>query len=857
MKEVDGLVHPEIKESGVESHSVVYKFGGTSLKDATAIRQVAQIIQASLEPTLVVVSAMGGLTDLMLKAAKQAAVGELSEMGEAIAIFKKRQIDAIDLLVSPHTATELRKQVDHSAQELFSLCESIGILRELTDRTLAKVLSRGERLMAKLLVEVLKAEKLNAVHIDATELLKVVPSGIGMMPDMAACEVALKNLAEPLLAAGKVVVVPGFIAEGRDNQLVLLGRGGSDFSAAILAAGLHAKRLVLFKEVDGILTADPRHVDEARIVRHLHYREAAELAYYGAKILHPGTIIPLIERSVPLEIRNTFSPQKEGTLISGAVQSDSSPVKALTAIPDQAVIAIEGNGMMGVPGIAGRTFSCLARGEVSVSMISQASSESSICFVVPGEQAVMVKSLLEQEFKFEIAHRIIDDVKVKAQKAIIAMVGLGMSGKRGTASRAFSAMAREGINLDAIAQGSSELNISVVIENHHMGRALRSLHREFRLEKKHALPDLLGEKVSIAILGFGQIGQTLAQQISHQREYFQNQLNSEVHIVSLSDSSGSTTSRDGFTGEEIDGFVGLKSQKKKLVDGGSRKSLSHLASNLREQLWSLPFAKGIFVDCTAEDTAPLVLEAIKSGMHVVLANKRPLAVPYEEYQDIFDSVKSRGLSLRYEATVGAGLPVLDTIAKLENAGDVVQSVFGCLSGTLGYLLTQVEDGMLFSQAVKKAYELGYTEPDPRDDLSGMDVARKALILARTLGMRIELTDIELEPLYLPELDHNEPNVFLNNLEKMDDKINQMVAKAHAENKVLRYVARLAPMDVSVKIEAIAKDSPLGRLRGTDNQITLVTKRYQENPLIVTGPGAGADVTAAGVLNDIVAITTAQ
>ena len=835
----------------------VFKFGGSSLKDAAAISQVTSIINKEETPVIVIVSAMGGITDLLITTAKKAASGDLSAVDDAAKAFRDRHIDAMwELLKDNDESRDLYATIEKATTEFRSICESVGILREITDRTIAKTVARGERTMAKLVSLALKHQGTKAVYLDATDVIKVTPSPVGVLPITEKCDQAANTQIKPLVEQGNVVVIPGFLAEGPDKELVTLGRGGSDYSAAIIASSLKASWLRLYKEVDGILTADPRYVADARIVRELHYREAAELAYYGAKVLHPCTIIPLTERQVPLVIKNTFAPEKEGTRISGEVNSEGASVKALTAIPDQAVVAVEGKGMMGVPGIAGRTFSALARGDISVTMISQASSESSICFVVPGHQAQLVKDMLTHEFRFELTHHMIDGVKIKAQKTIVALVGLGMSGKRGTAARSFNVLAKEGINIDAIAQGSSELNISLVIDGHQIKRALKALHREFRLEKSHALPELMGQKVSLAIFGFGQIGTTLAEQISTQKDYFEQTIKSECQIISLTDSAGSLTEKEGFSPADIKNLIEAKRGGTK-IGKNNNSDLPQVAEDLRSQLWSLPFAKGIFVDTTAEETAPILKEALSAGMNIVLANKKPLAVKFEDYQEMLDIAKQRGLHFRYEATVGAGLPVLDTLAKLESAGDEVISVLGCFSGTLGYLMTQMEDGAQFSEAVDTAFRKGYTEPDPREDLSGMDVARKALILARTLGKKVEIRDIELEPLFPERLSHDDPSTFIANLKQLDEEYMERIARANREGKVLRYVARMCQNDVSVKIEAISKDSPLGRLRGTDNQITVRTRRYDSNPLIVTGPGAGADVTAAGVLNDIMAIAAAQ
>ncbi len=836
----------------------VFKFGGSSLASASAITQVAAIVRKEAGPLVLVVSAMHGITDLLLRAMKDAVENNRQSTDEGAQIFRTKHLAAIEaLLPDGPDLPALRQSVLRDADDFAAIGASIETLRELTERTIARGLARGERTMAALMTAVLRKAGLPAVLLDATEVIKVEPSPLGMYPQWQACDEASAQRLTPVLGQGKLVVIPGFIAAGPMGELVLLGRGGSDFSAAILAASLQARELVLFKEVDGLMTADPRHVEEARVVSEMHYREAAELAYYGAKILHPCTIIPLADRNIPLSICNTFFPERPGSRISSDAPKSGSPVKALTAIQDQAVIAVEGKGMMGVPGVAGRTFSALARLEISVAMISQASSESSICFVVPGSSAHQVKTALEREFKFELASHLIDHIKLTAQKAIIAIVGLGMSGARGTAARAFQALAQEGINIDAIAQGSSELNISVVLDSHLVGPGLKALHREFRLEKSHALPDMMGKKVSLALVGFGQIGTVLAEKILHQKVVIENQTHSEISIVNVTDSQGTLTDKLGLKEDDIRAAISKKRLNRKNGDTKARKSLAEISTLLRGELWNLPFSKSIFVDCTADETAPLILEALDAGMHVVLANKKPLAVDFSSYQAMFDRARRKRLHIRYESTVGAGLPVLDTLNKLASSGDLVHTILGCFSGTLGFLVTELEGGLKFSQAVRKAFELGYTEPDPREDLSGMDVARKALILSRTIGMRLDMADIDLEPLFPQHLSSDDPEEFLRNLTELDDLIHARVEEAAASGQVLRYVARLMPESVSVRLEAVPRQSVLGQLKGTDNLVTIRSKFYDKNPLVVTGPGAGADVTAAGVLNDIVAIAQAQ
>ncbi|MBI1851368.1 MAG: ACT domain-containing protein [Planctomycetes bacterium] len=568
-------------------------------------------------------------------------------------------------------------------------------------------------------------------------------------------------------------------------------------------------------------------------------------------------MIPLLDRAIPLRVRNTFDATQPGTRIAADVKAGSYPVKALTAVPHQALISIEGGGMMGVPGIAGRTFGALAAAGHSVAMISQSSSEASICFVLPEAEAARAVQVLSDAFEFELRHRLIDVVRAERDMALVAVVGLGMRGTPGIASRTFGALARESINVVAIAQGSSELNITVAIHGKDVPRALTALHREYQLDRRSALATPRGREAALTLLGFGQIGRALARQLVSQSRWFRSDLGLELRCVAVADRSGVKVDEKGFAGRTLVALADRKERTGRLLSRRRTLDLDAIAGEMRERLWPLPSNRPVLVDLTAEETLPLLLEALDRGSHVVLANKKPLAVPQRDFDALFEVARRRGLSVRYEATVGAGLPVLDTLAKLREAGDQVLSVSGCLSGTIGYILTEVEAGVAFSRAVREAHTLGYTEPDPRDDLSGMDVARKALILARTLGRRLDLDDVHVEALFPKRLSHADPERFMMNLEKLDAEFAGRVETAKRAKKVLRYVARIRGNAIRVGLEAVPETTPIGRLRGTDNQIVFQTQRYRVHPLVVTGPGAGVEVTAAGVLNDLVAIATGE
>lgn len=822
----------------------VVKFGGTSVQDAKAIKQVTHIVQNLQGPLVVVLSAMAGVTDLLLNAAQKAVKGD--DFSSLIADFGDRHIKAVETLIQePTTRKDLLKEIETSTKELEAICQSLVTLQELTKKISDKTVARGERLLAKIVTATIREQGLSATFVDATEFIVVKPLFGTLFPDLDGTARLVGQKIVPHLQSGQIVVIPGFIGSGPEKELITLGRGGSDLSATVVAHCLKAESVSLYKEVDGLLTADPRHVPEARIVPELHYREAAELAYYGAKVLHPRTIIPLLTHKIPLTVRSTFQLDNPGTLIAGDIKPGLFPVKAITAAMGQSMVSIEGSGMMGVPGIAARTFQALAQKGLSVSMISQASSEASICFVVPDAEASYACEALKEAFQLEIKANIIDNISFTSGHAVLAVVGLGMSGTPGMASRTFGALARAEVNIAAIAQGSSELNISMVIPEAKVKAGVMALHREFRLEKLRSLPPQQEDDIRYVIHGIGQIGRTLLKQLETQRPYLKDKMHLGLTCIGLADRSGLMLEETGIPPHKVEEILAMKERGAKI--GGNATA---------ERLWQLSLKKGIFVDTSAIDSTPLIQAALKAGWHVALANKKPLAAPQKVYDELFATAREQGVYLRYEATVGAGLPILDTLGKLEEAGDDVKTILGCFSGTLGYLMTSLSDGVAFSEAVRRAHALGYTEPDPREDLSGMDVARKALILARTLGMRLDLSDIRVEPLFDVSLSHDDPTVFLDNLKQLDKHWAGKIAAAKDRHEEIRYVARITRDKVIVGLEAVSQSSPLGRLRGTDNQVTITTNRYAQNPLIVSGPGAGAEVTAAGVLNDILAIATA-
>ncbi len=837
----------------------VLKFGGASVGSVEALRLALARIREAATPTtrlVVVVSAMNGITDLLLETSRAARLGIAKEVRESVEIFRQRHSEIISQVIARRSVrTELESVLQASVLELEAICESVRVLRELTPRTLDGIASRGERLLARIITAFLETSGLPATYVDATEIIYTERILDDLWPNFLQSSRAARRQILPLLKPGRLVVVPGFIGTGPEGELVTLGRGGSDFSASILAKCLGARSVTLYKDVDGLMTANPQAVPDARVLPELHYREAAELAYYGAKILHPRTMAPLVDGNIPLYLRNSFNPSFSGTRVAGDVVAGGYPVKALTAIDAQALISVEGNGMMGVPGIAGRTFGALAQANCQVSMISQASSEASVCFVVAQEHADEAVRTLKQAFAGELANRLIDAIKVERPVSLIAVVGLGMAGQPGIAARVARPFAEENINIRAIAQGSSELNITLAVNQKDASRALGALHREFQLHKLRPLPDTNGRGAGIVLWGLGQIGRALSRQLLQQETYFRHDLGLQVNVVAVCDRSGAISNENGLERSRLEQLIDHKASGKSLCQFApkSKGKTSSSEEDRLAHLWSLPLHNPVFVDCSASDNVDLIRTALEHGLHVVLANKKPLAAPQEQFDALLTTARSFGLQLRYEATVGAGLPVLDTLKKLHEAGDRVHSVLGALSGTLGYLMAQLEEGTPFSDAVRMAHSLGYTEPDPKDDLSGMDVGRKALILARTIGLRLELADITIEPLYPESFAKLSAEEFLQRLPELNSGFAERVQEAHKKKQVLRYIAQISPECVRVGLESVPEGSPMGRLKGLDNQIVLFTDRYKQNPLVVTGPGAGAEVTAAGVLNDILAV----
>ena len=823
----------------------VHKFGGASLADAAAIGQAVAIVRSHRpEPAVVVVSAMAGATDALFAVASHAVRGEEDRVAGLIAALRAQYARAARAVVpAGHARSALLAYVTGEFDELAALASGLRLLRDLTPRTSDFIVARGERLSARLVAAALVARGVRARYVDATAIVRTDAHYGHASPDYDRTDRAARRVLRPLLARRITPVVPGFLGASPGDDLTTLGRGGSDLTATLLARALGASRVSLWKDVPGLLTADPRIVPDARVIPALHSREAAELAYYGAKVLHPRALIPLAGRKIPLFVRPFADPASPGTEVSERVAAAQLPVKALSAATHQALVTVAGNGMLGVPGIAARTFAALQQRRISVSLISQASSEHSICFSVPEAAAREARLALLHEFHAEIERREIDGVEVGHDVATVAVVGLGMAGTPGVAAGVFSALAAGAINVVAIAQGSSELNISVVVDGERAADAQRRIHAAFQLSRIGGGTVTRPERVEIVLLGFGHIGRMLAGLVGRVRRP-----RPTLRIVGIIDRSGYVFEPRGLGNRRLVHLVAAKQGGTPLAEaaGGRPATPEEAITFISRHALRQP----ILVDLTATHTARLLEQALASGMNLVLSNKLPLTGPRGESDRLFELARAYGRRIRHETTVGAGLPVIDTYYKLIESGDRVEKIEGCLSGTIGFLLSEIGRGRKFSVALRAAMAKGYTEPDPREDLSGMDVGRKALILGRLLGFPGELSTRHVESLVPRVARPLGLEQFLRSLERFDGEWDRRVGAAAGRGRVLRYVATVTRRSLVVGLREVDRSSPFAALKGADNTVVFTTARYKSNPLVITGPGAGPGVTAAGVLNDI-------
>ncbi len=808
---------------------ITHKFGGSSLADPSRIAHVANILLARDERQVVVVSAMQGTTDALIDLVTRAAARDEAWITAFEKLCERHREAARTLLAA--NAQPVLAILETEFRSLRDLLHAQALVGHVSDDLLDLVQGLGEVWSSLLLDATLRASGARSTRIDARDVLVVEPGDLGVVVDWDASR---ERLARLDLGAFERIVVTGFVARTATGRITTLGRNGSDFSGAIFAALCEASELHIWTDVDGVLSADPRLVSEALLVERLSYTEACELSYFGAKVIHPQTMSPAIARGIPIVIRNTFRPEHPGTRIS-AESSATPPVKGVTTFGALALLDIEGAGMIGVPGTAERAFAALKLAGVSVVMISQGSSEHSICCVIREKDALAAERAVRYAFTRELEARQLEDVSVRGGIAVIAVVGDGMAGTPGTAARLFGALGRARVNVRAIAQGASERNISVAIDAVDSVRALRAVHAGFYLSP---------QTISIGLVGPGNVGKAFVRQLAAARERLKRESNVDLRL------RGIATSRAMWLGESavapLQALAGLASAPMPL-------DMQRFADHVRAD--HIPHA--VILDCSASgEVADRYAEWLARGIHVAVANKQAGAGSIERYDAIRRAATAGGARWRYEATVGAGLPILGTLRDLVDTGDELHAVEGILSGTLAWLFNAFDGQEPFSKLVQRAKDMGFTEPDPRDDLSGLDVARKLVILAREIGWSTQLADVSVEGLVPASLSQVGVPEFLERLNELDGPIGARFEAARANGNVLRYVARLSNTgEARVGLAELPANHAFAHGRLTDNIVQFTTARYRENPLVVQGPGAGPEVTAAGVFADLLRIAT--
>jgi len=808
----------------------ILKFGGSSLATPATVRAAAAIIREARasEPVVVVVSAFHGITNQLIECARLAERGDDAYRG-AFDVIARRHRAAVTALVTRRRA-RTRKEVDALLAELGGTLQGIHLLRHCPVRALDMTASFGERLSALILAAHL--ERFHpAVFVDARTIVRTDDHFTSAAVDFAATNRLTRRALGALLRKrhGPIPVVTGFICATHDGQTTTIGRNGSDYSASIVGAAVGADTVEIWTDVDGVLSADPRIVPTAFVLPQMTYEEAMELSYFGAKVIHSATIAPAVAKRIPLLIRNTFNPAAPGTLISGAKSDPGVALaKGITTVGELSLLTVSGPGMVGVPGIAERLFRTLAAERVNIILISQASSEHTICFAVRGIDASRGIAAIESEFRHEVDDRLMI-VDHKPDQAILAVVGEGMKGRPGVSGKLFDSLGRNNININAIAQGGSERNISCVIDERQQGRALNAIHQAFFESRK---------RLDLVVVGVGNIGGALLRQLRQQRHYLLSR-GFDVRVVAVANSRKFAVTAGG---------IDLGAWKRAL--GSSRRRMQPL--DLAAAIAGLELTNAALVDCTAN---PSVVDAypafIDANLHIITPNKRANALPWKRYSALMDQMARRQKHFFYEANVGAGLPIMSTLRDLIASGDEILKIEGILSGTLSYLFNTFDGATPFSALVREAHRVGFTEPDPRDDLSGQDVARKLLILAREIGLKMELDEVKVDSLVPRPLRKTKfSGKFFSDLARYDGDIAARVESARTRGAVLRYVGVLEHGRAQAGLKEFPATHPVASAKGSDNVIAFTTKRYRKTPLVVQGPGAGADVTAMGVFSDM-------
>ncbi|MFZ4399321.1 MAG: bifunctional aspartate kinase/homoserine dehydrogenase I [Bacteroidales bacterium] len=821
-------MHKKIKKKTMR----ILKFGGTSVAGSNQIQNIIEIIKQNLflhTDLCIVVSAQNGITNQLIKLCKLITIDQ-SSCDKIIQEIEQSHLIVLQTLLPVTQQPATMAEVIALCNELSDICKGASMVGELTERTHDLILSFGERLSAFVITQVLRTEIPTAQYLDARQLIKTDEVFGHAKVNFKKSNALIKDY---FTTYNGLQVVTGFIASSLQGQTTTLGRSGSDYTAAIIGSALNAEAIEIWTDVDGVMTADPRYVKEARSIEQLSYNEAMELSHFGARVIFPATMQPAMEAHIPIYVKNTFNPLHKGTMITEESGKDTGFIKGVASLKDICLINVEGSGMVGVAGVSARMFISLSNQQISVILISQASSEHSICIGIMQEDAEKACLILRHTFADELKNGLISSIYYEGELAIVAVVGENMCKTPGVSARVFGPLGRNGINVKAISQGSSELNISIVIKENDLKKALRILHQSLFSY------DLL--QLHLYIAGTGAIGKKLIEMIENQYDYLAAQkislkicgiINSRKMVIREAEILQNNW-------EEIVEKEAIKAEMNYFID----KSLQQNLEN------------SVFIDVTASNEPVNYYNKLLSGnIAIVAANKRANTQSMEEYKRLHLSAKKRNTAFHYETNVGAGLPVINVLQSLMASGDKVIKIEAVLSGTMNYLLSEYTGNIPFSELVQLAKNKNYTEPDPRDDLSGMDVARKCLILARECGWEIELDEIDVQSVMSVEAANaKDVAAFFIALKNYDNNFNESYEKAKAIGKKIRYVANIENGKASVSVIEVDETHPFYSLRGTENCISLTTKYYQQYPMVIKGPGAGVNVTSAGVLADIVRI----
>lgn len=805
----------------------VLKFGGTSVGSEDSILRLKKIVEqeAANQQVVIVVSALGGITDRLIKTGSMALAGDASWRDEFDAI-ESRHRKMIESVIDKNKQPALTEEIDALFEQLRSIYFGVFLIHDLSPKTEAAIVSYGERLSSRIVTALIEgAERKNA-----RDFIFTFRKGNKQMLDV---DLTNNMVKEAFSNASRISVVPGFISRDRNSrETTNLGRGGSDYTAAIIAGALDADVLEIWTDVDGFMTADPRVIKSAYTINELSYREAMELCNFGAKVIYPPTIYPVCVKNIPVKVKNTFNPENPGTIIRNNTDNDNKPIKGISSIPDTTLITVAGLSMVGVIGVNRRIFSSLADNGISCFMVSQASSENSTSIGVSDMDADHAVEVLNQEFAKEIETGAMFPMYAERNLAAIAIVGENMKHTPGIAGKLFGTLGRSGISVIACAQGASETNISFVVEGKWLKKALNVIHDSFFLSEYKVL--------NLFICGVGTVGNMLIQQIHSQYEELMKSSRLKLNVVGIASSKHAVFNREGLPLEHY----------RDLLESSAPSNVEKLKS----EILKMNIFNSVFVDCTASpEVAGIYRDLLEHNVSVVAANKIAASSDYDNYSDLKQTAIRRGVKFLFETNVGAGLPIINTINDLRNSGDRILKIEAVLSGTLNYIFNVLSSEIPFSKAVKMAKEAGYSEPDPRLDLSGKDVIRKIVILAREAGYHVEQSDVVCSPIIPSKLFEGLEQEFWEKLPSVDADFEERRKRLHAENKQWRFVAELNGGNLSVGLRECPETHPFYVLSDSNNIVLITTERYRQYPMLIQGYGAGAEVTAAGVFANIMSI----